>query len=388
MFRGPGRLVSSLVICLAASSAAAADLDRHLRQVEKIRGLAFTAPVHAVTIDRSDLPERLREQLTRSLPYSVAEWGGILETLLLIEPSEGGDPFDRLIDLYQAQVLAYYDPQTSTYYALRQPPPAIEGLPAGIAPEESVIVHELTHALQDQQFDIGRRALDLRANTDGSLAYHAVLEGEATLVMLASIIEQSGADFDALIGQPMVESMLAAAAAGDFAIDPATPRYFTESLKFPYLQGLRFVIEAYRRGGWKALDHIHQDPPRSTREILHPADYFEGGFRAGAFSATPRLPLRARTVERLGEFHWGYLLGPGNALGWTSDRVSIVDDRWCEPTVLVESSWENEAAARRFHAAYVALLDERGIGFLSRVDGREVRVGYGADPGLMERFVR
>ena len=387
MFRGPGRLVFILLITFAATTARAADLDRHLREVERIRGLSFSAPVHAVTIDRSDLPARLREQLTRSLPYSVADWGRILETLLLIEPAGSADPFDRLIDLYQAQVLAYYDPQTSTYYALRQPPPAIEGLPAGIAPEESVIVHELTHALQDQHFGIGGRALALRANTDGTLAYHAVLEGEASLVMLASIVGQTGADFDALIRQPMVESMLASAAAGDFVLDPETPRYFAETLKFPYLQGLRFVIEAYRRGGWKALDRIHQDPPRSTREILHPADYFDG-FRAAAFTGEPPLSLDARTVERLGQFHWSYLLGAANAVGWTSDRVSIVDDRWCDPTVLVESSWESEEAARRFHAAYATLLDERGIGFLSRVEGRAVRVAYGADPRLMERFLQ
>ena len=48
-------------------------------------------------------------------------------------------------------------------------------------------------------------------------------------------------------------------------VDPAAPKYFTDMLQFPYLDGLSFVVAAYRRGGWKELDRIHTNPPRSTR---------------------------------------------------------------------------------------------------------------------------
>src|SRR5688500_6301946 len=99
-----------------------------MKAVETISKLSFTESVHAVTIDRAQLPARLRDQLTRTLPYSVAEWAEILDALLLIEPGPG-DPFDRLIDLYEAQVLAFYDPDTRTYYALAQPPSGLAELP-------------------------------------------------------------------------------------------------------------------------------------------------------------------------------------------------------------------------------------------------------------------
>lgn len=375
------------VLFVAVPAAAGSDLQQQMKAVEGIRGLAFREPVRAVTIDRAELPGRLRSQLTKNLPYSIDEWSGILEALLLIEKGPG-DPFDRLIGLYEAQVLAYYDPDTRTYYALSEPPPAVQSLPGGLAAADGVIVHELVHALQDQHHGIGRRALALQKDTDASLAYHSVLEGEATLVMLAYLIEQGGADFDTLVREPMFDGLLASAANADMMVDPATPRYFAKSLEFPYLQGLSFVIEAYRRGGWKEIDRVHRNPPQSTRELLHPDDYFEGRFKPKTFVSHPPFPVPTISVEHLGEFHWGFLAGKENARGWMSDRVTIAHDPACAPTVLVETSWESEAAAERFASAYAAFLDSKDIGFLFSQSGRDVRVAYGADRALMERFLR
>ncbi|HEX6177015.1 MAG TPA: hypothetical protein VF057_01550 [Thermoanaerobaculia bacterium] len=389
MSRIAARLLTACILSCAATVAAASELDARMRAVESIRGLQFRGPVQAVTIGREELPTRLREQLTRSLPYSVSEFVEILEALLLIEPA-GNEAFDTLIDLYESQVLAYYDPPSQTFYMLSEPPAAMNDLPGGIGGEmaqEGVVIHELMHALQDQHFDIGQRDLDLRKDTDAAMAYHAVLEGEATLVMLAHLLAQSGADFDTLIREPVFDSLLTSQATADLMTGDA-PRYFAESMKFPYLEGLKFVLAAYRRGGWKELDRIHADPPRSTREVLHPEEYFAREFRAPAFLARPAASGHLLTVEHLGEFHWSFLLGPANARGWINDRVTIVQDSRCEPTVLVEAKWESEEAARRFHTAYMTLLDGRGIGFLSRVDGRDVRLAYGSDRKTMEQFLR
>lgn len=374
-------------LSFATVSAPAADLDEAMRAVETIRGLSFSGPVKSVTIDRSELPQRLRDQLTRTLPYSIAEWAEILEALLLVE-SGGGDTFDELISLYEEQVLAYYDPDTGTFYALRQQPEVLQQLPAGMAAEEGVVVHELMHALQDQHLAIGKRALELRRDTDASMAYHAVLEGEATLVMLAHLLEKSGADFDTLIREPMFDSLLGSGAAADLLFAGPAPRYFVESLKFPYLEGLRFVVHAYRRGGWAELDRVYANPPRSTREILHPDDYFARRFAPDAFEPTPAIPVQTLSVEHLGEFHWGFLAGIGNAVGWTGDRVTIAQNAVCDPTVLVETSWESEEAAQRFLHAYMDVLDRKGVGFLYSRDATNVKVAYGADRSLMERFIR
>ena len=54
-----------------------------------------------------------------------------------------------------------------------------------------------------------------------------------------------------------------------------TPLALSAPLMFQYIQGTRFVAEAWRRGGWDAVDAIYRDPPRSTQEIMNPALYFD-----------------------------------------------------------------------------------------------------------------
>jgi hypothetical protein len=378
-------LIAALL--LLAGPAGAASIEEQMKIVERIRGLSFTAPVTVETIDRHDLPARIQAQVTKTMPYSVGEWEAILRALHLIEGG-GESGFPALLELYQSQVLAFYDPSSRTYFAVRQVPSAMTALvPAEVA-QESVAIHELVHALQDQRFDIGRKDFSLRKDTDAGLAYHAVLEGEATLVMLAHLMSNTGASFDEIVRSDALVSMLVSAASADTGMPAGAPRYYAEMLKFPYLQGLSFVIEAYRRGGWEMLDKVHANPPQSTREILHPSDYFDAKLKTEPFKSSPAVPARrVLAVEHLGEFHWAFLAGADNARGWVNDRVTIAENAHCETTTLVETSWESEGAAQRFHEAYTRALDEKGVGLLSAIEGRSVRVAYGADRPLMDLFM-
>ncbi|HEX9163261.1 MAG TPA: hypothetical protein VF980_16260, partial [Thermoanaerobaculia bacterium] len=288
------------------------------------------------------------------------------------------------LDLYQSQVLAYYDPPSRTFYTVKQLPEALNGVPMTGVLGDGVIVHELTHALQDQHFHIGRTDVALRDDADASLAFHALVEGEASLVMLAYMLEQSGSSLDDLVNNDLLSGALAAATSQNIGVQ--SPRYFVEMMKFPYIDGLRFVMEAYRRGGWKALDRVYADPPLSTREILHPADYFDHRFKPRPFTPTPVLPVpHLLSVEHLGEWHWRFLAGSGD--GWVSDRVTIAQNRFCEPTVLVDTKWDSEEHARRFADGYTRFLEAAGVGSLSQVNGTSVRVAYGADRPLMDRFL-
>jgi hypothetical protein len=245
-----------------------------------------------------------------------------------------------------------------------------------------VNIHELTHALQDQHFRIGAKDMALRDDADAQLAYHALVEGEASLVMLAYMVEQGGGSLDDVINNDMLSGALSNAAA--LTLSNEGPKYFTEMLKFPYLEGLHFVIEGYRRGGWPMLNRVYANPPLSSREILHPADYYDHRFHRGEFVDKPALPVpQLLSVEHLGEFHWRFLTGVGD--GWKNDRVTIAQNRFCESTVLAETQWETEGEARAFYDAYRKSLEN--IGSVGRINGTTVRVAYGADRALMERFV-
>jgi hypothetical protein len=373
-----------LVFC---GQALASPLSRQMQEVERLRGVPFVHEVTQRTIGRSELRSILRAQIARSVPYSADDYVQVLAALQLIDASKP-EILDRLLELYESQVLAFYDPLTHTYFGIRELPQGIAGIGDPEVLRQSVVIHELVHALQDQRFGASVRDLQLQRDTDGQLAYHALLEGEASLVMIGYLMEQAGQSIDDVVKNDLLVNAMSVASAPE-KIDPSAPRYFVESLKFPYIEGLKLVIEAYRRGGWKEVDRLHADPPRSTREVLHPAEYFarlgRGDSPPPPFDVLP--PPGALTVEHLGEFHWRFLVGDA-ASGWKDDRVTVLQDAACEPTVLAETQWDTTDDATAFREAYAAFLRGRGIEPFVGTSGNVVRIAYGADGPAARRFVR
>lgn len=271
-------------------------------------------------------------------------------------------------------MLAFYDPHSHTYYSIKQLPklPEAAKLADPKTLEETVMVHELTHALQDQLFALSKKEQSLMTDTDANAAYHAVLEGEAVLVMVAHMLKKSNINLDEVVKDDAMLGTISSAAAAEQMIDPSTPRYFGDMLKFPYLDGLKFVVAAYRRGGWKELDKVHAYPPRTTREILHPDEYFKRTFKPRAFDGTR--PADAIATEHLGEFHWRHLVGADASQGWVNDRVVIFRDN----RVQVETEWESEQRADAFARAYEAILQKRGLEPKVVRSGAKVTASYTA----------
>ncbi len=359
------------VLLVSAAAARGASLTGQMREVERLRQLKFLHPVAERTIDRSDLPALLKEQLASSVPYSLQEYARVLQALQLIHTSSGA--VDQMLKLYDSQVLAFYDPLSHTYFAIRELPAAIAGVPTAGALGDSVVLHELTHALQDQRFDAGARDRALLHDTDGELAYHALLEGEATLVMLESLIDTTGQSFDQAVKSGMLLDAMNAGTMTNAMIGKDIPRYFVESLKFPYIEGLKLVIDGYERGGWTEVDRMDENPPRTTREVLHPSEYF-ARLERGEPGAPPFDPPPVPgiiTTERLGEFHWRFLVGDA-ATGWVDDRVTFA----CNGIVHVHTRWESPARADAFREAYVSFLYHRGIEPRVTSHGDDVDVVY------------
>ncbi|HSN69218.1 MAG TPA: hypothetical protein VLV48_08240, partial [Thermoanaerobaculia bacterium] len=176
------------VLLLAPLQLAASEpLEKQMEEVERFRGLEFEAPVEVVSVPRADLRKTLQEQIAKSSTLPLPEYLSILEALQLIDSTQGA--VEKLMELYEAQVLAFYDPETRKYYTFDKAPGG-GAMDATMA--DAVAVHELTHALQDQAFGAGARLRALENDWDAQLAYHAVLEGEATFVMLAALLGRMG----------------------------------------------------------------------------------------------------------------------------------------------------------------------------------------------------
>ena len=361
--------LAAIVLFTAALPLRSETVTDAMRVVETVRGVRFLRPVASVPVPRAALPERLTGQMAKGLPYAFSDWAAVLRALQLVDVPEG-ELLPRLLDLYQSQVLAYYDPAADTYYTVDPPPQGMDGL------DQTVAIHELVHALQDQRFDLGTRAESLEWNSDAAMAYHALVEGEASLVMLAAVLAKSGMKLGEVLANEALAGALVSSAAAEAAIDPAAPRYFVEELKFVYLEGLSFVVDAYRRGGWKAVDALHANPPRSTREIYEVSDYLRRVSASGpALGATDdRNPF----TDTLGEFHWRLLVGEDAARGWVADLVTVTFDEACNASVSVDSTWRTPDDAQRFATAYVRFLENRGIGTDVAISGSRVRVRYAA----------
>src|SRR5262249_14407115 len=133
-----------------------------------------------------------------------------------------------------------------------------------------LIAHELTHALQDQYFDI-HAALDrIQHDDDRLLALKAVAEGDATLTAYGYVKNGLGAgNINALLAHLDDMPRLVDAES------PDTPEALRESLIFQSAAGAHFVSEAYRRGGWSAVNALYATPPISTRQVIDPTAYFD-----------------------------------------------------------------------------------------------------------------
>ena len=368
-------LIRLSLVVLLISSVAQAGVPEISARVESLRGLSFERPVEVVEVSRGNLRKVLLDQIERDTTLPVGEAMEVLEALLLIPDSSVA--LENLLTVYEAQVLAFYDP-TSRKYSTFDAGPDGEPVPAML--EEAIAIHELTHALQDQRFDAGKRLRALESNWDGQMAYHAVLEGEATLLMLAALIEPMGMTLKDLAESEDLVSSMAEMAATSPGMPAGADPYFVESLKFPYIQGLGLVLEAFRREGWKGVDRLHARPPVTTEEVLRPDVYFrsgrEEGPRPGCFDP------EAIVSTSLGRFHWGFLLGDPAADGLIHDCVRVTRNA----TGLVvrgTSAWISEAEAAEFAVSLRKELARRDLP--ATVEQKASMVEYrrtDAEPGL------
>ena len=103
-----------------------------------------------------------------------------------------------MVKVYSEEIAAFYDTKTKTMHLIKEPEAKskkpltflekLMGKTRGFDKDENktVIAHELTHALADQNFDIDAMQKAAKDDDDRSLALSALIEGEATLTMIGS----------------------------------------------------------------------------------------------------------------------------------------------------------------------------------------------------------
>nr|MBK7065783.1 hypothetical protein [Deltaproteobacteria bacterium] len=226
----------------------------------RIRGLSLQHEVRRGVMDRDAIVSRLREKTAREYPPGEILLEGELYKRLGLLP-EAMDYERTMFDLLEEQVAGFYDPDEQTLY--------IAGwLPSAAQPV--TMAHEITHALQDQHFQIGRYTHHVRGRGDAQTAAMAVIEGDATASMLDFMLAPMGRRTRDM---PDVTAMVASQLQGaDQMRLREAPRALRESLLFPYLAGLGMCVRALRAGeGYSRVDALLATPPQSTEQVLHEA---------------------------------------------------------------------------------------------------------------------
>ncbi|HEY1208737.1 MAG TPA: hypothetical protein VGE85_05175 [Terracidiphilus sp.] len=200
----------------------------------------------------------------------------VLKKFGLLDRDFALKPF--LLALLKEQIEAYYDSKTKTVYMLDW---------VNIEEQKPVLAHELTHALQDQHSDLEKwnnqtpddvslkssDDTDHLARDEMDTAREAVIEGQATAVMMDYILKPMG---KSLIKDPEVMDFVRQhmAASEDSPVLARAPLLLSESMMFPYRDGLSFEQDVWMDQGQAAAFAGTMDrPPTSSWEIINPREY-------------------------------------------------------------------------------------------------------------------
>lgn len=320
-----------------------------LKETSEIRQLTVLHPVKSGAQSRADIERMVIRNLdeeTNPLEMRAAELA--LKKLGVVSLDFKYRPF--VISLLSEQVAGYYDPKAKQFYLADWIP--IEG-------QLPVMSHELTHALQDQHFNLSRFQSWPDGDGDAELAAHALVEGDATLVMMQYIMRKPERM------REFMSSMGGSGAVSNEKIESA-PRVLRETLLFPYLQGVQFVTKLYASEGWKTVSAAYLDLPKSTEQILHSAKYFnrEAPVKVDMPDVSGILGKGWKRIAYDTNGEWSYYLfldeylksteeSERAAAGWGGDRYAVYEGPTSQVMLAQLTVWDTEQDANEFYAGYV-----------------------------------
>jgi len=364
--------------------------------IQKIRQLNFKTPVPMVVKTRDQAEQMMEADLARDYSDEQFEVDGIAGSLVGLYPP-GIDLKAASLSLLKSQVAGFYDPHGKEMVLVEGGDDAglVNGTKEFLAQRdvigEMLLAHELTHALQDQNFGLEQSLDKYKNNDDRELALKSVAEGDAMIAGYAYVWNR----MDTSVADSLADNLQNLSSV--FASQARNaPEGLAAPLVFQYSQGTRFVAEAYRRGGWNAVNKLYTNPPQSTHQIIHPTFYFDrpepplqislggyntvmAGWRKADQDTYGELLLRVILERNLGKHSTDVAV----SAQWAGDQMIILK-QGRGITVIWMLAFQDAYNASHFAVVYEGILDRLlGDATVHRIDYRGsdvlVMIGEGAN---------
>jgi hypothetical protein len=396
---------SAATTAAARNTALIAATQDVLKETSDLRQLSILRAVQSSTQSRAEIERAVIKNLDEDTSSAETHAAEVTMKRLGLAPP---DFHYRalMIRVLTEQVAGYYEPKTRQFHLADW---------IDVDGQRPVMAHELTHALQDQHFDLRRFEHWPKGDSDAELAAHALIEGDATLAMVMYITSNPmrALTFLKSLGGMGVETR---------ELDQA-PRVLRESLLFPYQEGLNWTRALYKAGGWPEVSQAFTTLPQSTEQIIHPEKYLaheapvkvtlpditsllnvtsqrsdvRGQKSAHAHSGRVSSPQSRPSWKKLtsdvnGE--WGtyllldqYLKSPADsrqaAAGWAGDRYDVYESSSGQVVYASISAWDTENDAREFYDGYVKRTQLRYEGAEPVTSAASTRISWKTKEGMV-----
>lgn len=335
------------------------DAERIQAKVGELRGQKISGALKMGVVSKPDILDFLEKRIAEE--YSSEEFRQAELQLKLLELV----PWDydyraELKSIYADQIGGFYDHKKQELFIA-------DWLPA--FSQNPVLAHEIFHAVQVQEWNTASLLDSKLVPTDQLLAHQALLEGDATIVMLQYVadgLNQGDQTLGTMLEQTkngmmrqLGMSAKLAVFTGGSAHFANAPRYIKRALVMPYVLGAQFVwaLKTSAKMSWLQINQIYQSPPSTTEHILLPRTYWE---KRDKRVAPPKLNHRPTRWIRTDKDTFGlFMISEALERNEAHDKTPLVLNGWAGDELLLfesgkgsaivlNSIWDDEASASAF----------------------------------------
>ncbi|MDH3689037.1 MAG: hypothetical protein OEU36_06100 [Gammaproteobacteria bacterium] len=303
-------------------------VERISSKVAELRNLQFKHPVSASIQTQDEFVHFARREIESTYGLEALHaMSQAYQLLGLLDP--GVDLLSAYLNAMRGLIGGFYSSQGRTLYVM-------SGFEHG-GMTDVILAHELTHALDDQHFDLERMRQQVLTHSDREFAFSSAVEGSAMVVMNSYVISGLLEGFLQIDPSAAMNMMT-----GQLDVLRDVPPFIAISLMLPYSEGASFLTrdaQSVMSGtlDTQPIDQALRELPHSSEQILHPEKYWDPVLRDE--------PVEIDLPDFASSLGSGWSLVESNTLGelgvFLLVQVGVLN---VEQMITAQGQWTNQAA--------------------------------------------